>query len=208
MNLNIISEPAESRDLDKLEWAFAGVSSSEQRTDGDGKQISHSIWRHWVDSRTRNAESVVDEGDMVTIPDGTTLETGRMVNPATGVQTDYEEVWESVEALPGVDMAAPDRAQGVFCAVVRLDEPSGRRGMVIRLGQFCQGILVGDDVHVERWEWTEEGGWQTTFSVGLEVEELHSVIGRLTNPSRGENYRQGSKMRVGDGDWEVVEFGM
>jgi hypothetical protein len=207
INLNIVSEPTGSTSLDKLEWAFAGVSSSEQRTDENGNQISHSIWRHWVDSRIRDAESVVDEGDMVTLPDGTTLETGRMVNPATGVETDYEEVWEAAEALPGMDMAAPDPSPGVFCAVVQLDDAaSGRRGMAIRLGQFCQGIVVGDEVTVERWEWTEEGGWQTTFSVGPEVEELRFVIGQLASPSRGEDYRQGLKMMVGEVDWEVVEF--
>ncbi|KAK7443661.1 hypothetical protein Landi51_09009 [Colletotrichum acutatum] len=151
--------------IERLEWGIAGTSSSSTRTDDQGAEVRHSRWEHWIDSRTTDPENAADEGDMYEQPDGLTLEKGRMVNPATGTETDYEELWRDVEpvTVPPVGAAAEGEAQkGVECVVLKHeDETSGARGMVVWLGRFCQGISrVGEEVAAERWEWREGEGWR------------------------------------------------
>jgi Protein HRI1 len=158
--------------FDRIDWAFAGTSSSSLRRDGSDGQVQHSEWHHWVDSRTTEPEKVRDEGDMFPQPDGTTLERGCMVNPATGADTEYEELWRDLDILP-VPVQAGDHPLKEYdpesrCLVLQLqDDEKKLRGMAIRLGQFCQGLLrEGDRITVERWEWTEAAGWWLCFKVG------------------------------------------
>ncbi|KAI8947192.1 hypothetical protein F4801DRAFT_525007 [Xylaria longipes] len=149
-----------------LDWAFAGISSPEIR---DG--VRHSTWRHVVDSRTRTPETVLDEGDIFPQDDGGTLETGRMVNPATGKLTDYEEVWIDLEAedIPEINQNSgnltpqPKRR----CVVLELNDGEREaRGMSICLGRYCQGVVrIGDRFAAERWLW-EDGGWKRTYRIG------------------------------------------
>ncbi|KAK1977933.1 hypothetical protein LZ30DRAFT_691787 [Colletotrichum cereale] len=151
--------------IERLEWGIAGSSSSSLRDGGDGVQVRHSRWEHWIDSRTTEPENAADEGDMYEQPDGLTLEKGRMANPATGAETDYEELWRDIEPvlvpIPGAD-------KGVECIVLRFeDEPTGSRGLVVWLGRFCQGISrFGEDVSAQRWEWKGDEGWKRTARVG------------------------------------------
>ncbi|KAK1519698.1 uncharacterized protein CCOS01_11349 [Colletotrichum costaricense] len=158
--------------IERLEWGIAGTSSSSARTDDQGAEVRHSRWEHWIDSRTTEPENAADEGDMYEQPDGLTLEKGRMVNPATGAETDYEELWRDVEpvTVPPVGAAAEggEAPKGVECVVLKHeDETSGARGMVVWLGRFCQGISrVGEEVAAERWEWKEGEGWRRTVRIG------------------------------------------
>ncbi|KAI1182861.1 hypothetical protein F5B17DRAFT_443904 [Nemania serpens] len=150
-----------------LDWAFAGPSSSEIR---DGGQ-RHSTWRHVVDSRTRAPETVVDDGDIFPQEDGRTLETGRMVNPATGKLADYEEVWTDLEAegVPEVHQNSAELTQQprALCVVLEMeDEEREGRGMVVCVGRHCQGVVrIGDRFAAERWLW-EDGGWRRKYRVG------------------------------------------
>lgn len=152
----------------------------------------HSVWKHWVDSRTADSDNVQDEGDMVDRPDGSILETGRMVNPATGRETDYEEVWWSEVSY----------GRGV-CAVLKTeDEEKGTRGMMVRLGRWVQGVLrVGERVSVERWVLDSQDGWVCRAKIGegdgLPVGELGDGVGRL---------RLGGRVEVEGRGWEVVEL--
>ncbi|EFX05853.1 hypothetical protein CMQ_3922 [Grosmannia clavigera kw1407] len=139
-----------------IDWAFAGMSSSTG---------VRSVWRHWVDSRTENAASVTDEGDCEELPDGNYLEKGEMVNPATGKMAPYEEVWIDVQPVA----TSPSEVGAMRCVVVQLhDDAAGTRGVVERLGQFCQGIVrtAAKGITVERWQWTADKGWQRTFRLG------------------------------------------
>lgn len=102
---------------------------------------------------------------MVTLPDGTTFETGAMVNPATGVETDYEEIWESVEAKRlGDDEPVYDLVyQTGFAGGAAPEEQL--KGMAIRVGQFAQGIVRrGHNVWCERRAW-DGTGWVVVFRV-------------------------------------------
>ncbi|KAM0324879.1 hypothetical protein ACHAQA_007845 [Verticillium albo-atrum] len=143
--------------IERLDWAIAGTSSSTPR---GGPGETHGVWRHWIDSRTTATEDLADEGDMAPMDAERTLETGRMVNPDTGIDTPYEEVWRD----PSVSGVEGRKAK---CYVLVWDEGPAARGMVIKLGRWCQGIIRdGDDVRAERWEWRAGPGWRRSKRVG------------------------------------------
>lgn len=189
---------------------------------------SHSQWHHWVDSRSNNAEEIVDEGDMYPIEGGErTLEKGKMVNPSTGLLTDYEEVWrdEKVIATPskdcdvdeGIEKDVKDMAaegvekgseEGVngdrsrMCVVLILDDPASQaRGMVVRVGQYCQAVLrVADHFSLERWQWLDkQDGWRRECRIG----SMWVPCGSTFDEAR---VKLGGKVRYGDYVWEVVEL--
>jgi hypothetical protein len=55
----------------------------------------------------------------------------------------------------------------VSCVLQHENAARLSRGTIVRVGQFCQGVLrVGDDFAAERWEWTEQGGWRKVFASG------------------------------------------
>lgn len=180
--------------LSSLDWAIAGTSTSSPPLPSDGS--SHCVWSHWISSRTADVDGVADEGDNHPQPDGSVLETGRMVNPATGQVGAYEEMWES-EEIGGVG------EEGPVCVVMKMEGEGGRkRGMLVRLGQYCQAVVrVGGEVVVERWVW-EDGGWNRTLRVGggeTEVPaEVATYLGHLATVE--------DEVRVGTGEvWRVVE---
>ncbi|KXH41566.1 hypothetical protein CSAL01_01068 [Colletotrichum salicis] len=117
--------------IERLEWGIAGTSSSSTRTDDQGVEVRHSRWEHWIDSRTTEPENAADEGDMYEQPDGLTLEKGRMVNPANGRETDYEELWKDIEpaAVPPVGAAPVGEGEvqkGVECIVLKFEGESSK----------------------------------------------------------------------------------
>jgi hypothetical protein len=94
-----------------------------------------------------------------------TLEHGSSTNPVTGESHAYEEFWTDLPIL------STSPSGGKACVVLRLDATEdGLRGVVIRLGGWCQGLLVeGKDVTVERWELVGNGGggeWKRRVRIG------------------------------------------
>ncbi|OBZ68900.1 hypothetical protein A0H81_11008 [Grifola frondosa] len=50
---------------------------------------------------------------------------------------------------------------------MRIGEVGVAKGMIVRVGQFCQGIVKkGDVVHVERWKWMDGLGWRSIAKIG------------------------------------------
>jgi hypothetical protein len=89
-----------------------------------------------------------DEGDMYALGGGRFLEVGFAYHPHLGAVAGHEELWRDVEARS-------TEASGIKrCVVLRCrDKKRGVRGVVVRVGQFCQGILmVGGECTTERWE--------------------------------------------------------
>ncbi|KAK3339052.1 hypothetical protein B0H65DRAFT_288837 [Neurospora tetraspora] len=163
-----------------------------------GKQpYQRGRWTHWVDSRVvytgeGAGEEVADEGDMYRIPgehnEKLTLEKGRMVNPETGREEEYEEVW-------GPDEEGVAEPPYVKCVVWELDneaENRGAEGRVVRVGRWTQGILRrGNELLCERWRWVggedERTRWRLEARVrgyvgGEEREKLDIEAGRF-NPT-------------------------
>lgn len=125
-------------------------------------------------------------------PDHLTLEKGSMLNPDTGVDGEYEELWHDVDptAVPGEDR--------VRVLVLQLhDDAHGTRGSVVRLGRHMQGFVrVGDHVAVERWEWDD--GWKRTVRVGEIGLPCEKIL-------KGETLSEGDVVDVGGKSWMVVE---
>jgi hypothetical protein len=182
----------------RLDWAFAGTSSTEIKTEPNGKQLVHSKWRHWVDSRHPAAEDVNDEGDMIPQTDGTTLERGSMVNPATGQMTPYEECWKDIEPI-----RIREQAKGV-CVVLQLhDDANKARGVVVRVGQCCQGLIrVGEHMALERWVWSHEEtkGWTRKFRMG---DDLWLPCGVALEEDK---LKKDGEVTYGAYVWNVVEL--
>ncbi|CAK4030470.1 Hypothetical predicted protein [Lecanosticta acicola] len=147
--------------LHQLDWAFAGTSSSE-RKQGEHFQ-THSKWFHWIDSNSAHPDEFKDEGTMIPDSSGRVLEHGTMIHPVKGEMTPYTECW-----LDAPLKKTAEQDQGIWNAVLVLDEPEKmRRGMVIRVGQVCQGILrEGARFTVEQWTWAVEGGWKRLTRMG------------------------------------------
>ncbi|KAF9870717.1 hypothetical protein CkaCkLH20_11819 [Colletotrichum karsti] len=188
-----------SHGIERLEWGIAGTSSSSLIPDGKGGEVRHSRWDHWIDSRTTEPEKAGDEGDMYPQPGGDlTLEKGRMVNPATGRECDYEELWRDVDPQPASAAAAAPE-----CVVLRFeDESRAARGVVVWLGRFCQGISrVGGDVVAERWEWKgEDAGWVRTVGIGAEGALPCEVLLKT-----GGGLGVGAHVKHGEVVWDVLE---
>ncbi|KAI0357358.1 hypothetical protein OH77DRAFT_93892 [Trametes cingulata] len=152
------SDPTSNTLLDKLEWGFSGRSVGSP---------THGEWIHEISSRTEHPEGEADEGDMFphpTDPD-VEIERGRMIHPDSGELREYEEAWKAVRPLP---MGGPYEGRST-CVLMQLREDvPGRRGTVVRVGQYVQGIVRdGAEVSVQRWAWTpREAGWKKIGQVG------------------------------------------
>ncbi|UKZ95871.1 uncharacterized protein TrAFT101_010683 [Trichoderma asperellum] len=179
--------------LARLDWAMAGFSSSTILSAGH----SLSQWRHWIDSRAVDAPP--DEGHMYAQPDGlSTLEKGQMMNPATGKDTDYEEMWFD----PPPKKTGGDRA---VCAVLMMeDEKAGKKGIFVRLGEWAQ-VFVRDgpgegDLVAERWGWRDDDGkgWRRIVRLGDGERKLPCEEVLLDEKLKSE-------YRVGNEVWKVVE---
>ncbi|KAI6808075.1 hypothetical protein KC367_g6737 [Hortaea werneckii] len=204
-----MTEDTDLKPFSALDWAFAGTSSSSVGSpDDNGNAVAHCEWRHWIDNRTGNPEDVVDEGKMYPIEgDGQrSLEKGRMVNPDTGRMTEYEEIWRDVDAVGIPEVVGGEGVEREdeqkVSAVLILDEPEQRaRGMVIRIGQYCQGVLrVKGEFSLERWEWAgKEKGWERKVRMGslfLPCGPAMDILGMQV----------GIQVKHGDFRWEVVEL--
>lgn len=186
-----------------LDWAFTGTSTSVPITPSPtgpqhGKSakkiaaetwvnVTHSTWTHWLDSRfpVGHKDIPVDEGDMYPIAPGLTLEHGHGYHPALGAVKTHEEMWRDV------DVASTNEKGSMVCVVMRCQaDHADVRGVVVRLGQFCQGILMwGDKVTVERWEWEDE----KVKTVG---ETAEVKVGGNSGKSEVEKWNR--TVRVGD----------
>ncbi len=149
--------------MDRLDWAFAGRSERGPPTkqggggdQGGKKATAHGIYHHTIDSRHVDPTGVRDEGHFYDYEEDAggaqvlELEKGEMENSATGTVQRYEELWADVP----VNILPADEGRRV-CVVL---QTADGKGMVIRVGQFCQGILRnGQDIVVERWRWDMGG---------------------------------------------------
>lgn len=217
----------------RLEWAFAGTSTSSSidlgKPEWAGK-TSHSTWTHWLDSRhpVGSPNIPTDEGDMYTISPSLALEVGHAFHPALGRVSGHEELWRDVPVLPTGDLTpslsapasleAPTSAAATetemlanaprrIAVTLRLEDPGlpHVRGVVVRVGQYCQGILMeGSNVTIERWEFFGAGDADMNMETDTQGES-HLHVNNGTN-----NTKENQAKREHDGEAEeeeVVEQG-
>ncbi|KNG46940.1 hypothetical protein DDE82_006359 [Stemphylium lycopersici] len=204
-----------------LEWAFAGTSTSvpttplPSTTEQEWKNVTHSTWTHWVDSRfsVGDPNIPVDEGDMYPISRDLTLEVGHAWHPALKAEKTHEEMWRDEDVLStrlGSDdttTTTTGKAKSKICVVLRCQaDVAGVRGVVVRVGQYVQGVLMrGDKTTAERWEWRAENEgrgevekWQRTVRVGDEF--LPCAVAFRTAV-----LAVGGKVRFHEFEWVVEE---
>ncbi|KAG5662134.1 hypothetical protein KAF25_004373 [Fusarium avenaceum] len=175
--------------LSQLDWAIAGTTVSTEIPDQDGNLTSHSTFHQWISSRELGS----DAGFMYPQPDSLTLEKGSMVNPDTGIDTAYEELWH--DATP---TAVPGDSQVRALVLQTEDDENGVRGSVVKLGCYVQGLLrVGDGITLERWEW-KEGGWKRTVRIGDAELPCEKIVDE-------EALKEGDAVDIAGRAWNVIE---
>ena len=111
-------------------------------------------WVHEIDSRTDTPGE--DSGVNTPLPNGDTLEKGRMVDDEDGQVKDYEEVWRKVDIDEGI------------AVVLECENDEGARGRVVRVGGYCQGMIkVGERTSCERHVRDKGNGkWERVYRYG------------------------------------------
>ena len=122
-----------------------------------------------------------------------------MVNPATGKETEYEEIWHDVEAT------ATKAGGKVKSFVLQFDNEAGLRGSIVRHGQYVQGLLKeGDKITAERWEW-KEGKWGRMVRLGTEDLPCGILMDMLDHLDDDMHLKLGDGVKIGGRSWRVVE---
>lgn len=98
--------------------------------------MAHCNFIHEIDSH--GDASADDEGDMFDLINGECLETGAMLNSATGRIESYKEYWAGVEKL----VKDKDQDDTDVCMVARVIAPKSAQGMIIRIGGRIQGVIA------------------------------------------------------------------
>jgi hypothetical protein len=205
--LNEPALPNQGGPMERLNAAFAGKSTSQpvEREDEDTVTMRHAAWDHWVDSAYPvGAPNIpIDEGDMYPLPDGREVEVGLMESPFTGDICTYEEMWKEV----AVKVCGDEGMK--WCVVMRVDDVARQtRGVVIRLGQYCQGILkVREHTTVERWEYMADDEAEEHLGMGEWTRTVR--LGDLFLPClvavKSWDLWQGTRATYGDMTWTVEE---
>ncbi|KAK4223022.1 hypothetical protein QBC38DRAFT_426283 [Podospora fimiseda] len=199
--LNPTTSSDQNLPLSRLDWAISGTSSSTPVTNPSiGQTYFHCIWRHWINSRTTDVLNAADEGDNHPV-DGQpslTLEKGSMINPSTGLLTQYEEFWrsEEIQSVEGKKICLVLEYQG--------EKGEEERGSMIRLGQYVQAFMrKGEDIIVERYRYDGVKGWVCEAAI--------NEGGKLKVPSDfvmmvgGEAEVEDEVVGPGGERWKVVE---
>ena len=112
--------------------------------------MAHCRWTHEIDNKD---QEIIDEGDMFLLQNGECMEIGQMMNPNTQRVDMYKEYWTSVAVGESDSIHGTPR-----CVVARTKGDDSTRGMIIRLGGYCQGVVrfqdekTGETFQIGRWE--------------------------------------------------------
>jgi Protein HRI1 len=162
----------------------------------------HAEWTHWVDSKTLYHEPpIVDAGDMYPVTETRDLEKGSMPNPATGVDTEYEEVWDDM-LIEVPDLGSKKSAT---CLIfLTEDAEKETKGCIMKLGSWCQCVLrVGKDISAERWKFTDEyKSWVLVARVGKNSTGCEVAFGDDESMEVGKTIEaDGRKWSVKEANW-------
>ncbi|KIV89632.1 hypothetical protein PV10_07018 [Exophiala mesophila] len=214
-------------------WAFSGQSHTTFDEEAHGVTMpysAHAVFNHVIDSK---GPGISDEGDMFLLPNGDCIEVGMMQNPSTGKEQLYKEYWTGPPAESGNDDGPRVRRSPCVVAKTVASTPEvgvvrNGRGAVIRIGDYCQGILQRDDVNgqlltlVERWSNAPDGSNAAVRHAESTVNEVSgarwikdwrsNTVADMQHDSAipsiwicGDGHKVGDEIVVDGVTWRVVE---
>ncbi|KAI5783613.1 hypothetical protein EDC01DRAFT_785277 [Geopyxis carbonaria] len=156
-----------------LYWGHAGTAAP------SASNPLATTWRHTLD--TRQPVPAVESGINTVLPDGRVLETGAMVDFDDGRCKEYEEVWRDEAAPRGAawvaetvgaeTVGAAEGPAGVGVGA-GAEEAVGTGGMVVRIYDWCQALVVTrSGTMAGRWV-RRDGAWAPLFLCGGMTEEV------------------------------------
>lgn len=179
-------------------WAFAGtcetkVGGTEGKLSSGFKCTAHGKWAHPIDSMTDF--DAVDEGDLFLLANGDVMEVGMMWNPKSGTMEMYKEYWTAPTPKP--DRVTP--------SVVVVTEDGGK-GIIVRVGDYCQGIYQssnGQEFWLERWTVKGEVEWIKDQRSNTPRGKKESIL--PTAWSVDESRKVGDETNANGRSWKVTE---
>jgi len=198
MDLRILKEDR------SIDWAMAGervVTSQDPLKVLFTKSLdSHSL-------PTSTEPSPPDEGEFTTLPNGDSLETGSMPNPARNNEmTSYEEIWRVLTPRPGGEVAY------ILESLDADEHGSGEEGRKTFIGRIGGELLVltekrDEDEHgithvfyaARREEWIETG-WRRKYQTGgflSGVPSFERMNLRVDGVKGEEAWKKGDVVEVG-----------
>lgn len=158
---------------------------------------AHGKWAHPIDSM--RLFDAVDEGDMFLLDNGDVMEIGTMENPKSGEVELYKEYW-----------TAPTPAPQTMKPSVVVKTEDGGLGIIVRIGDYCQGIYQskdGEQFFVERWTRDVQAGhgnWtkDSRSNTGKDDSKCDLPIRWTFQDGR----KSGDHTEVNGRTWKVTEF--
>ncbi|GJE85213.1 hypothetical protein PsYK624_012910 [Phanerochaete sordida] len=172
----------------RCEWAFAG--QKEYLPDG------RCAFNHLLDSRVpEGAQPPPDVGTWHVLANGDELETGEMLNPATGATEPYEEVWREEDVVPGTKVVALQLVD------VHPDgSPGPVRGVFVQVGDWAQGVVrTPHGVSARRRHYVDS--WRTVAAHGPDAAVMLPLDGGVEH----DTATYVPTVHDADVQWTVVE---
>lgn len=153
-----------------------------------------------------------DEGNFVLLPTGQTLESGSMLNPATGRVQPYEEVWSGVDVLPGEPVLILVRRSP---SVTTDGRPTAFLGIIGRYAlalwqDSCSrlfGAWKAERAAADGVTWTETWSQQSSDAqaAGVAMPEGDAWQAALGPDETGSWKREGDCISWAGDEWEILE---
>ena len=130
--------------------ASAGTSSITPNNGGDAMHdvVAHSEWTAITSS---SGEGDVRSGNLYLLCTGDFLQVSQISDPTTHKTSVCQELWTSV---PMWEVQKEPTVTSTPCLLVASIASGKGKGLMIRLGDYCQGValLDGWGLHIERWK--------------------------------------------------------
>lgn len=119
-------------------WAFSGVCKTTfpgaNDADWEWPYMAHSVWKHEIDSK---GPDIHDEGDLMVLKNGDSIELGVMKDETSGELKVYKEYWSDPPLR--YRETAVKKTPCVVAEIVKSDATM-KRGRIVRVGDYCQGV--------------------------------------------------------------------
>lgn len=126
------------------EWLMTGEEVELPAREGHEFSIQ---FKHELDSMNANPDESEDIADFNTLPSGDRLETGVMLNPASGKMSPYKEVWRTLDPVKSTPANLTRYEKGADQKPIKStvwnlsSSANGASGRFITIGNFSQGIV-------------------------------------------------------------------